>query len=71
MVNLDMAGTDASGDRVFNQGSPINMPAGNASADLTAIVAHYERKNAAMEAQRVAQLKDGKVQSIYEDGRWF
>lgn len=47
------------------------MPAGNASADLTAVVAHYERRNAAIEAERVAQMKDGKVQSIYEDGRYF
>lgn len=62
---------DLSCPEVFNQGSPINMPAGNSSADLSAVVAHYERKNAAVETQRVAQMKDGKVHSIYEDGRYF
>ncbi|KAL1960812.1 hypothetical protein VTO42DRAFT_6642 [Malbranchea cinnamomea] len=56
---------------VFNTGSPINVPAGNGSADLTAVVAHYERKNKTIEEQRVAQMKDGKVVSLYEDGRYF
>lgn len=65
-----MAGTDKL-YRVFNQGSPINMPAGNSSADLTAVVAHYEEKNRAVESRRVSRMKDGKVESIYEDSRYF
>ncbi|PGH35205.1 hypothetical protein GX50_01901 [[Emmonsia] crescens] len=55
----------------FNSGSPMNVPAGNGSADLTAIVAHYEAKNKKIEEERVARMKDGKVVSIYDDNRYF
>jgi len=56
---------------VFNSGSPINVPAGNGAADLTAVVAHYERRRNAIEQDRVARMKDGKVVSIYDDDRYF
>ncbi|EEH17499.2 hypothetical protein PABG_00062 [Paracoccidioides brasiliensis Pb03] len=56
---------------VFNTGSPMNVPAGNGSADLTAVVAHYNAKNKKTEQDRVARMKDGKVVSIYDDNRYF
>ncbi|KAK2861424.1 hypothetical protein FQN49_004203 [Arthroderma sp. PD_2] len=56
---------------LFNSGSPINMSPGNSSGDLTAVVAHYEKRRTDMEAARVGRMKDGKVQSLYEDGRYF
>ncbi|KAL2004387.1 hypothetical protein VTN02DRAFT_2033 [Thermoascus thermophilus] len=49
---------------VFNTGSPYNVAAGS-SADLSAVAAHYERKNREVEAARVARMQDGKVVSIY------
>ncbi|KAK2749762.1 hypothetical protein FQN55_002998 [Onygenales sp. PD_40] len=55
----------------FNTGSPMNVPAGNASADLTAVVAHYQMMNKKTEEQRVARMKDGKVVSLYDDDRYF
>jgi hypothetical protein len=57
--------------RIFNSGSPINVPAGNGGADLTAVVAHYERRRKAVEEYRAARMKDGKVVSIYDDDRYF
>lgn len=48
----------------------MNVPAGH-SADLSSVVAHYEKKRAIAESERVAKLKDGKVESIYEDERYF
>lgn len=50
--------------RVFNTGSPYNVAAGS-SADLSAVAAHYERKNREIEEARVARMQDGKVVSIY------
>ncbi|PGH00388.1 hypothetical protein GX51_05796 [Blastomyces parvus] len=65
-LNLELKFPEA-----FNTGSPMNVPAGNGSADLTAIVAHYQNQNKKIEEERVARMKDGKVTSIYEDGRYF
>ncbi|EDN06105.1 NADH-ubiquinone oxidoreductase [Histoplasma capsulatum] len=56
---------------IFNTGSPMNVPAGNGSADLTSIVSHYQTKNRKIEEERVSRMKDGKVLSIYEDNRYF
>ncbi|KAK2799014.1 hypothetical protein FQN50_008641 [Emmonsiellopsis sp. PD_5] len=56
---------------VFNTGSPMNVPAGNGSADLTAVVSHYQMRNKKTEEQRVARMKDGKVVSLYDDDRYF
>ena len=42
--------------RVFNTGSPYNIPAGH-SADLGALKAHYEKKNVEAEEKRMARLK--------------
>jgi hypothetical protein len=50
---------------IFNAGSPYNVPAGS-TADLSAVVAHYNKKNQQIEEERVARLKDGKVVSIYD-----
>ncbi|KAF3482103.1 uncharacterized protein GIQ15_04862 [Arthroderma uncinatum] len=62
---------DLSFPELFNTGSPINMSPGNSSGDLTAVVAHYEKRQAEMEKARIGRMKDGKVQSLYEDGRYF
>lgn len=51
--------------RLFNSGSPYNVPAGS-STDLSAVVAHYERRNKEMEEARLARMKDGKVLSVYD-----
>lgn len=50
---------------MFNARSPYNVSPGS-QADLSAVVAHYERQNKEIEEARVARMKDGKVQSIYE-----
>ncbi|KAJ9195466.1 hypothetical protein DTO166G4_3095 [Paecilomyces variotii] len=50
---------------IFNAGSPYNVAAGT-TADLSAVAAHYHKKNQAMEEARVARMKDGKVVSLYE-----
>lgn len=50
---------------MFNARPPYNVSAGS-QADLSAVVAHYERQNKEIEEARVARMKDGKVQSIYE-----
>ena len=57
--------------RIFNTGSPINMTAGNSSGDLRPVIAHYQRRQATMEENRQARMKDGKVQSLYDDDRYF
>lgn len=50
---------------MMNAGSPWNVVAGS-QADLSKVVAHYERKNKEMEEARVAKMKDGKVVSLYD-----
>ncbi|KAK2758601.1 hypothetical protein FQN54_003291 [Arachnomyces sp. PD_36] len=54
----------------FNAGSPINVSPGS-QADLSKVVTHYEERNRAREEKRVARMKDGKVVSMYEDGRYI
>jgi len=51
--------------RIFNAGSPYNVPAGS-TVDLSAVIAHYERKNREIEEARVSRMQDGKVVSIYD-----
>ena len=41
--------------RVFNTGSPYNIPAGH-SADLGALKAHYEKQNVEAAEKRTARL---------------
>ena len=41
--------------RIFNTGSPYNVPAGH-SVDLGAVIAHYEKQNAATEAKRIERV---------------
>ncbi|KAJ5250400.1 hypothetical protein N7489_000810 [Penicillium chrysogenum] len=50
---------------MMNAGSPYNVSPGS-QADLSHVVAHYQRKNQEIEESRVARMKDGKVVSIYE-----
>lgn len=50
---------------MMNTGSPYNVSPGS-QADLSHVVAHYQRKNQEAEADRVARMKDGKVVSLYE-----
>ncbi|KAJ5952374.1 uncharacterized protein N7479_010787 [Penicillium vulpinum] len=49
---------------MMNAGSPYNVSPGS-QADLSHVVAHYQRKNQEIEESRVARMKDGKS-SIYE-----
>ncbi|CEO58581.1 NADH-ubiquinone oxidoreductase [Penicillium brasilianum] len=50
---------------MFNARTPYNVSPGS-QADLSAVVAHYERQNKDIEEARVARMKEGKVESIYE-----
>ncbi len=43
--------------RIFNTGSPYNIPAGH-STDLGALKAHYEKKNVEADEKRTARLKE-------------
>ena len=52
--------------RIFNTGSPYNIPAGH-SADLGALKAHYEKKNVEAEEKRIVRLK--KMEDDREDGK--
>ncbi|PYH46661.1 putative NADH-ubiquinone oxidoreductase 178 kDa subunit [Aspergillus saccharolyticus JOP 1030-1] len=49
----------------FHAVQPYNLVAGG-DADISQVVAHYERQNQAIEEARVARMKDGKVVSLYE-----
>ncbi|KAJ5286853.1 hypothetical protein N7478_002539 [Penicillium angulare] len=51
---------------LMNGGSPYNISPGS-QADLSKVVAHYEKVNAEKEAVRVARMKDGKVVSLYDE----
>ncbi|WEW58481.1 hypothetical protein PRK78_003949 [Emydomyces testavorans] len=62
---------DLSCPEIFNTGSPINMPAGNSSGDLRAVIAHYQRRQRAQEDNRLARMEGGQVKSMYDDGRYF
>lgn len=42
--------------RIFNTGSPYNVPAGH-SVDLSTVIAHYEKQNAATEEKRIERVK--------------
>ena len=42
--------------RIFNTGSPYNIPAGH-STDLGALRAHYEKKNVEAEEERIVRVK--------------
>ncbi len=46
-------------DRIFNTGSPYNVPAGQGSANLDKLIAHYERKNAEEENRKVRIMREG------------
>ncbi|CDM30864.1 hypothetical protein DTO013E5_489 [Penicillium roqueforti] len=50
---------------MLNAGSPFNVSPGS-QADLSHVVAHYQRKNQEIEESRVARTKDGKVVSLYD-----
>ncbi|KAJ5563670.1 hypothetical protein N7535_008834 [Penicillium sp. DV-2018c] len=50
---------------MLNSGSPYNVSPGS-QADLSHVVAHYNRKNQELEEARVARMKDGKVVSLYD-----
>ncbi|KAI9702055.1 MAG: hypothetical protein M1836_001399 [Candelina mexicana] len=45
---------------IFNTGSPWNVPAGHGGANLDSLIAHYEKKNAENEEQKIKKLKEGK-----------
>lgn len=48
---------------MFNARVPYNVSPGS-QADLSAVVAHYERQNKEIDESRAARMKDGK--GIYE-----
>jgi len=56
---------DLLSQEVFNTGSPFNVPAGS-TADLSAVAAHYHRRNREMEERRISRMKDGQVVSLYD-----
>ncbi|KAL4913150.1 hypothetical protein BDW62DRAFT_169273 [Aspergillus aurantiobrunneus] len=49
----------------FHPGHPYNVVAGS-KADLSHVIAHYERKNQKIEEARVGRMQNGKVVSIYD-----
>ncbi|KAL4872188.1 hypothetical protein BDV12DRAFT_193634 [Aspergillus spectabilis] len=49
----------------FHPGLPFNVIPGN-HADLSHVIAHYERENKKTEEARVARMNEGKVVSIYD-----
>lgn len=46
--------------RIFNTGSPWNIPAGQGGANLDKLIAHYEKKNVEAEERKVKTLREGK-----------
>ncbi|KAF7713897.1 Uncharacterized protein PECH_006752 [Penicillium ucsense] len=50
---------------LLNSFPPYNVSPGT-RADLSAVTAHYQRQNQAIEQARDARMKDGKYQSVYE-----
>lgn len=53
--------TDPSGCcRIFNTGSPWNIPAGQGGANLDKLIAHYEKKNWEAEEAKVKFMREGK-----------
>lgn len=50
---------------MMNAGSPINVAPGS-QADLSKVVAYYEKQNKDIEEARVARQQGGKVVSIYD-----
>ena len=47
--------------RMFNAGSPINVAAGDGSADMEELVRYYKEKYDIMEENRLADIRNGKV----------
>lgn len=43
-------------NRIFNTGSPFNVPAGS-QVNLDKVIAHYKKQNAAVDAAREARTK--------------
>lgn len=46
------------GNRVFNTGSPWNVPAGHGARNMDQLVAHYEKKNADAEDAKLKTLAE-------------
>ncbi|KAF2724924.1 hypothetical protein K431DRAFT_281396 [Polychaeton citri CBS 116435] len=46
---------------MINAGSPLNVPAGQGSADLSAMIEKYEQENRELEAEKLAQLRENRV----------
>ncbi len=42
--------------RIFNSGSPYNVSAGQGPRNMDQLVAHYEKKNADAEEQKIKAL---------------
>lgn len=54
-------------DRIFNTGSPYNVPAGHYT-NLDAVIAHYEKKNADSEVAAAKQReKDARGRNLKEE----
>ena len=51
---------------MFNTGSPINVAAGEGTADMEELMRYYKEKHEIMEEERLRGMKDGKVQSLYD-----
>lgn len=48
-------------NRQLNTGSPWNVPAGHARADLSTLIEKYEKEARAEEEQKLQQLRENKV----------
>ncbi len=46
--------------RVFNTGSPYNVPAGHRARNIGELVAHYEKLNAEEEEKKLNDLEERK-----------
>lgn len=47
--------------RVFNTGSPWNVPAGQGGANLDALIAHYKKKNAEHDEKVLKKLRENEL----------
>lgn len=45
--------------RIFNTGSPYNVPAGHGTGNLDKVIAHYEKKNKEEQERKMQMLRDG------------
>lgn len=65
LTGTELTALDA--HRVFNTGSPYNVPAGHGGANLDKLIAHYENKNFEEQAKKLQALREGSIERAKED----